>query len=106
MTSLLVAAAVQLSSQADVQENLARAENWIAEAARAGAQLVALPENFAFMGEEADKRRIAESLTPPFGPIASAVARGIWADVHGGARLWPLARCLNRSALNIPGPPS
>jgi deaminated glutathione amidase len=74
MTAPLVAAAVQLSSQADVEENLARASFWIAEAARAGARLVALPENFAFMGEEADKCRIAEPLVPPFGPIASAVA--------------------------------
>jgi predicted amidohydrolase len=74
MTAPLVAAAVQLSSQADVGENLARAAHWIAEAARAGARIVALPENFAFMGEEADKCRMAERLTPPLGPIASAVA--------------------------------
>jgi predicted amidohydrolase len=71
----LVAAVVQLSSQADVDENLARAEHWIAEAARAGAQLVALPENFAFMGEEVDKCRIAEPLTPPFGLIGSTIVR-------------------------------
>jgi predicted amidohydrolase len=75
MTGPFVAAAVQLSSQADVRENLARAEQWIAEAAGAGARLVVLPENFAFMGEEADKLRIAERLTRPFGPIGSAVAR-------------------------------
>jgi predicted amidohydrolase len=74
VTALLVAAAVQLSSQADVRENLARAEHWIAEAAGAGARLVALPENFAFMGEEDDKRRIAETLSPPFGPIGASIA--------------------------------
>ena len=71
----LVAAVVQLSSQADVDENLARAEHWIAEAAGAGAQLVALPENFAFMGEEVAKCRIAEPLTPPFGLIGSTIVR-------------------------------
>jgi predicted amidohydrolase len=71
----LVAAVVQLSSQSDVAQNLARAEHWIAEAARAGARLIALPENFAFMGEEDDKRRIAETLEPPFGPIVTAISR-------------------------------
>ncbi len=74
MTVPVVAAVVQLSSQADVEDNLKRAAGWIAEAASAGARVVALPENFSFMGEEAEKRRIAERLTPPFGPIASAVA--------------------------------
>jgi len=74
MSSVVVAAVVQLSSQSDVAENLARAEHWIAEAARAGARLVALPENFAFMGEEDDKRRIAEVLAPPFGPIVTSIA--------------------------------
>jgi predicted amidohydrolase len=69
-----VAAVVQLSSQEDVAKNLARAEHWIAEAARAGARLVALPENFAFMGEEAHKFEIAETLEPPFGSIAGAMS--------------------------------
>jgi predicted amidohydrolase len=74
MTAPIVAAVVQLSSQSDVSQNLARAEHWIAEAARAGARLIALPENFAFMGEEDDKRRHAEALAPPFGPIVSAIS--------------------------------
>jgi predicted amidohydrolase len=72
--SRFLAAVVQLSSQDDVATNLRRAEHWIAEAARAGAQLIALPENFAFMGEEDVKRRIAESLLPPFGPIVGSMS--------------------------------
>ena len=75
MSGPLVAAVVQLSSQSDVAQNLARAEHWIAEAARAGARLIALPENFAFMGEEDDKRLIAEPLVSPFGPIVTSIAR-------------------------------
>jgi predicted amidohydrolase len=75
VTLPIVSAVIQLSSQDDVAKNLARAEHWIAEAARAGAKLIALPENFAFMGEEDDKRRIAEALAPPFGPIAATIAR-------------------------------
>jgi predicted amidohydrolase len=79
-------AVVQLSSQDDVVSNLARTRHWIAQAAAAGAQLVALPENFAFMGEEAGKREIAEALDRgSSGPILSALVDG--ATTH---RVWVL----------------
>ena len=54
--------AIQMSSQADLEANLSRAGALVAEAAGRGAKVVLLPENFAFMGEEADKRRFAEDL--------------------------------------------
>ncbi len=73
MTTFLTAAVVQLSSQADVAANRARVRHWVAEAARAGARLVALPENFAFMGEEADKKAIAEDAAAG-GPILGLLA--------------------------------
>jgi predicted amidohydrolase len=54
-------AAVQMVSGADVAENLAQAGHWVDEAARRGAQLVLLPENFGFMGlHAADKVSIRE----------------------------------------------
>ena len=68
----LPVAVVQLSSQDDVAANLACATHWVGEAARAGAKLVALPENFAFMGEEVDKRKAAEQVGE--GPISRALA--------------------------------
>lgn len=79
------AAVLQLSSQDDVAKNLARVATLVGEAARAGAELVTLPENFAFMGDEAQKRAIAEG---PGGPIANAVSdaargHGVWI-VAGG----------------------
>lgn len=79
-------AVIQLSSQDDVAANLARARALVAEAARAGAELVALPENFAFMGEEDTKRNVAEPV--PGGPIAEAITTaakeaGVWV-VAGG----------------------
>ena len=83
------AAVIQLSSQDDVNANLARVRELVLEAARAGAELVALPENFAFMGEEARKLEVAERLDDePTGPIATALrlaARdaGVWL-VAGG----------------------
>ena len=83
------AAVIQLSSQDDVGKNLERVRALVGEAARAGAELVALPENFAFMGEESHKRGIAESTEGEgAGPITSAVVgaareHGIWL-VAGG----------------------
>jgi deaminated glutathione amidase len=70
--SALTAAVIQLSSQEDVQANLTRACALVEEAARAGAELVALPENFAFMGEEDQKRALAEPADGS-GPILRAV---------------------------------
>jgi predicted amidohydrolase len=66
----LSAAVIQLNCQSDVSENLAQARTLTRSAAAAGARLVVLPENFAFMGEEDDKRRIAEDLTGS-GPMTS-----------------------------------
>lgn len=54
-------AAIQMTSGPDVPANLQEARKLLEEAAGRGAQLAALPENFAFMGlSDADKRRIAE----------------------------------------------
>lgn len=84
----MIVAVVQLHSQDSVPANLGRVKHWIAQAAALGAKLVALPENFAFMGEEAGKRELAESLDGPRpGPILSALAEsaaacGVW--VLGG----------------------
>jgi predicted amidohydrolase len=67
-------AVIQLSSQDDVNANLARVRELVLEAGRSGAELVALPENFAFMGEESKKREIAERVDDdPAGPITSAL---------------------------------
>ncbi len=80
----MLAAVVQLSSQDDVARNLARVEHWVSQAAAAGAKLVTLPENFAFMGEEAAKRELAEHLDGAFpGTILHALSgmastHGIW----------------------------
>ncbi len=71
--STMLAAVIQLSSQDDVAKNLARATLLIGDAARAGAQVVALPENFAYTGDEEGKRAIAERLDGQ-GPILSAIA--------------------------------
>jgi predicted amidohydrolase len=83
------AAVIQLSSQDDVAKNLERVRSLVADAAKAGAELIGLPENFAYMGEEAQKRELSESTedaTP--GPITKTIvdaarAHGVWV-VAGG----------------------
>lgn len=54
-------AAIQMASSPNVGANLLEAEKLIAEAAKAGAKLIALPENFAIMGvHELDKVKVRE----------------------------------------------
>ena len=55
-------AAVQMTSGADVGENLREAEAWVDAAARGGAGIVLLPENFGLMGVQArDKLAVRET---------------------------------------------
>ena len=58
----LRAAAIQLSSGADLAANLETAAGLVEEAKAQGAELVTLPENFAFLGKEKDKLTVAEKL--------------------------------------------
>ncbi len=54
-------AAVQMTSGPDVDANLHSAAALLGEAAREGARVALLPENFAFMGlRDVDKRAVAE----------------------------------------------
>jgi deaminated glutathione amidase len=55
-------AAVQLCATPDSDHNLAQAERLVGEACARGAQVVFLPEAFAFLGPEQDKQRLLEVL--------------------------------------------
>jgi predicted amidohydrolase len=64
--SELVVGAVQMTSTDNVETNLERAGELVCEAAAAGALLVGLPENFAYLGDDRDHRlSIAETLPAP-----------------------------------------
>ena len=75
-------AAIQMTSGAEVSANLQEARTLLEEAARRGARLAALPENFAFMGlGDADKRGVAEE--DGRGPVQAFLAQtaqrlGMW----------------------------
>src|ERR1700678_1052172 len=54
-------AALQMTSGPDVAANLEQAGRLLSEAARAGARVAVLPENFSFMGlRDGDRRSVAE----------------------------------------------
>ena len=85
----LAIAAVQLTSTEDVAANLERSGRLVRAAAGAGAQLIGLPENFAYLGSDRDHRlSVAEALDGTPGPILSgmqALARetGAWLLLGG-----------------------
>ena len=54
-----LAAAVQMTSKPDLDDNLARAEEWIDLAKKQGCKLIAFPENFVYMGNEEEKLRLS-----------------------------------------------
>jgi nitrilase len=60
-TTPVIVAAVQMTSGPEVTLNLATAGRLLEQAARGGARVAVLPENFSFMGRaDADKRAVAE----------------------------------------------
>jgi predicted amidohydrolase len=73
MSDSLTVAAIQLSSGNDVERNLDDAGALVREAARKGASTILLPENFAYLGAETGKRRIAEALGDVNAPIQRAL---------------------------------
>ncbi len=101
-------AAVQLQSQEDILANLARCEHWISVAVANGAQLVVLPENFAYFGTEAGRRAAAESLGDYQKPIQGLVSKA--ANIQEVAILaggWPelnpnMAPPYNSATLFVP----
>ncbi|MBL3526642.1 MAG: carbon-nitrogen hydrolase family protein [gamma proteobacterium endosymbiont of Lamellibrachia anaximandri] len=75
-------AAIQMATSPNVSANLLEAERHISEAAESGAELVVLPENFAFMGEhDRDMGTLCEDEGD--GPLQNFIAQlsrryGVW----------------------------
>jgi len=82
-----LAGVIQMTSTADVDANMSMVQELVREAAVRGAELVVVPECFAYLGPEAGKLEVAESLDDG-GPILDAcrsVATEAGVDVvYGG----------------------
>jgi deaminated glutathione amidase len=79
-------AALQLNSQSDIEKNLAAVARLSEEAAQRGAELIVLPENFAFFGESDDARAaVAEAVGQgPIGGFVSALAKRLQTSIVAG----------------------
>ena len=75
MADTVLAAAVQMTSTAEVERNLDRAERLVAAAAARGARLVGLPENFAFLRSEGEPVPEPQSLDGPWTRRMADLAR-------------------------------
>ena len=100
MTSFL-AAALQLTSTSDPEANWAAAEEQIELAVRRGAELVGLPENFAFMGADAQRLELAPMLADRCQKVLVTMARRYQVALLGGGYPVPAAEGLtfNRADL-------
>ena len=108
---LMKTAAVQMISSPDWAENRDTAARLVAQAAAAGAQLVALPEYFCLMGRrDTDKLALAEGAGS--GPIQTFIAEiarrhGIWLvggtlPIQAGGASTESSRVLNRCVVYGP----
>ncbi len=59
---ILKIAAIQLNSTPDRKENFRQVSLFMEKALKAGAQLIALPENFSFMSREGEKLEVMEDI--------------------------------------------
>jgi predicted amidohydrolase len=110
----LVVAAVQMTSSDNVEANLDRCRELVREAAGAGALLVGLPENFAYLGGDQDHRLALAEAVPTAGtgeraapgPILRAMqelarSAGVWLILGGFPERGREPRRLRNSSIVI-----
>ena len=101
MTDFLVAA-LQITSTSNVEENFTEAEEQIELAARRGAELIGLPENFAFLGGDDEKLRLASGLSEKCANFLKTMSQRYQVFLLGGGYPVPAgddSHTFNRSAL-------
>jgi deaminated glutathione amidase len=84
-------AAIQMTSVPDLEKNLVQAEELIELARGKGAELVSLPENFSFLGEEKDKIAQAEAIAHKSEKFLKTMAQRFQVTILGGGFPVPVA---------------
>ncbi|MGK7954081.1 MAG: carbon-nitrogen hydrolase family protein [Crocosphaera sp.] len=79
-----LAAAIQMTSKPDLDKNLVEAEELIELAVRRGAELIGLPENFAFLGKEEDKLNKAQEIAQKSEKFLKTMAQRFQITILGG----------------------
>ncbi|MCX5967702.1 MAG: carbon-nitrogen hydrolase family protein [Cyanobacteria bacterium] len=101
--SSFLAAALQLTSTPDPDANFAAAEEQIELAARRGAELVGLPENFAFMGDDLRRIELAPSLAERCSRFLVTMARRYQVTLLGGGFPVPAGESLTYNRAELVG---
>ena len=97
-----LAAAVQITSTSNIEANFSIAEEQIELASRRGAELVGLPENFAFLGDDQKRLEIASTLSEKCSHFLVTMARRYQVVLLGGGFPVPAGdgqHTLNRAEL-------
>lgn len=96
-----LAAALQMTSVPDLGQNLAQAEELIDLATRRGAELITLPENFSFLGDEQAKFSRAEDICLASEKFIKTMAQRYRITLLGGGYPVPApdGRTYNRALL-------
>tara|TARA_B100000579_G_C22795036_1_gene836639 strand:- start:679 stop:1503 length:825 start_codon:yes stop_codon:yes gene_type:complete len=97
-----LAAALQLTSSPNVDENLSAAEEQIELAVKRGADLVGLPENFGFMGDDNKRLELSRNLSEKCSKFLITMARRYQVVLLGGGFPVPTndgSHTLNRAQL-------
>ncbi len=79
-----LAAALQMNSIPDLEKNLNQAEDLIDLAVRRGAELIGLPENFAFLGDEEKRVVQAETIARESEKFLKVMAQKYQVMILGG----------------------
>ncbi|PSB15937.1 hydrolase [Phormidesmis priestleyi ULC007] len=79
-----LAAAIQMNSLPDLHKNLAQAEELIDLAVRRGAELVGLPENFSFLGDENAKLAQSDAIAQESEKFIKTMAQRFQVSILGG----------------------
>lgn len=79
-----LAAAVQMTSKPDLEENLATASDLVELAVRRGAAFVTLPENFSFLGQETEKVKQASEIAHKSEKFLKTMAQRYQITIVGG----------------------
>ncbi|MEM6592846.1 MAG: carbon-nitrogen hydrolase family protein [Cyanobacteria bacterium P01_H01_bin.119] len=86
-----LAAALQMTSVPNLDKNLAEAEDLIDLAVRRGAELITLPENFSFLGDEAAKVASADAICRASEQFLKTMAQRYQVTLLGGGYPVPAA---------------
>ena len=98
------AAVIQMNSGKDLQNNLEQAYDYIKKANEEGALLVALPENFAFLGGLSMRMEQADEIAEQVPKFLSATADEFNIYLQGGSYPIPVGNQKVRNHANLYGP--